>query len=79
MFLNTDPPFDCPPPYPMPKKTVSSAKFVHNYEVERVKAFWRSKESRFKLFRKITGGCRVGLGKVPLTERRFSKINGSVR
>jgi len=30
-------------------------------------------------YNKILKALKVGLGKVPLTERRFSKINGRVR
>ena len=36
-FLNTDPPFDQSPPYPMHQQKNVLAKFVHNYDVEKVK------------------------------------------
>ena len=41
-FSNTDPPFGCPLTYPMHKQ-----KFVHNFDVEKVKKFKRSHVSRF--------------------------------
>ena len=33
----------------------------------------------FSLYIEYKRILKIGLGKVPLTERRFSKINGSVR
>ena len=54
-FLNTEPPWNHSPLYPMNKKNL--AKFVHNYVVEKSEEVLATNVSYFYVIQNIPQGC----------------------